>query len=283
MWNYNVVMAKKNGKDHVTLLLVLIGLVGVGLVSYPSIANWWNSFHQSRAVSEYTQTVANMNSGEYTEILDAADAYNQRLARTGILWNTSDEQKADYESQLDVSGTGVMGYINIPKIEVTLPIYHGTSEEVLQIAVGHIEQTSLPVGGESTHAVISSHRGLPSAKLFTDLDEMVVGDTFTITVLDRTVTYEVDQIRVVLPDDLSALAIEEGKDYCTLVTCTPYGVNTHRLLVRGHRVANAQGEARVVADAVQINPARVAPFIAIPILITAIISVFIRTSGKKKE
>ncbi len=283
MWNYNVVMAKKNGKDHVTLLLVLIGLVGVGLVSYPSIANWWNSFHQSRAVSEYTQTVANMNSDEYTEILDAADAYNQRLAGTGILWNMSDEQKADYESQLDVSGTGVMGYINIPKIEVTLPIYHGTSEEVLQIAVGHIEQTSLPVGGESTHAVISSHRGLPSAKLFTDLDEMVVGDTFTITVLDRTVTYEVDQIRVVLPDDLSALAIEEGKDYCTLVTCTPYGVNTHRLLVRGHRVANAQGEARVVADAVQINPARVAPFIAIPILITAIISVFIRTSGKKKE
>ena len=283
MWNYNVVMAKKNGKDHVTLLLVLIGLVGVGLVSYPSIANWWNSFHQSRAVSEYTQTVANMNSDEYTEILDAADAYNQRLARTGILWNTSDEQKADYESQLDVSGTGVMGYINIPKIEVTLPIYHGTSEEVLQIAVGHIEQTSLPVGGESTHAVISSHRGLPSAKLFTDLDEMVVGDTFTITVLDRTVTYEVDQIRVVLPDDLSALAIEEGKDYCTLVTCTPYGVNTHRLLVRGHRVANAQGEARVVADAVQITPARVAPFIAIPILIIAIISVFIRTSGKKKE
>lgn len=269
MWNYNVVMAKKNGKDHVTLLLVLIGLVGVGLVSYPSIANWWNSFHQSRAVSEYTQTVANMNSDEYTEILDAADAYNQRLAGTGILWNMSDEQKADYESQLDVSGTGVMGYINIPKIEVTLPIYHGTSEEVLQIAVGHIEQTSLPVGGESTHAVISSHRGLPSAKLFTDLDEMVVGDTFTITVLDRTVTYEVDQIRVVLPDDLSALAIEEGKDYCTLVTCTPYGVNTHRLLVRGHRVANAQGEARVVADAVQINPARVAPFIAIPILITA--------------
>lgn len=283
MWNYNVVMAKKNGKDHVTLLLVLIGLVGVGLVSYPSIANWWNSFHQSRAVSEYTQTVANMNSDEYTEILDAADAYNQRLAETGILWNMSDEQKADYESQLDVSGTGVMGYINIPKIEVTLPIYHGTSEEVLQIAVGHIEQTSLPVGGESTHAVISSHRGLPSAKLFTDLDEMVVGDTFTITVLDRTVTYEVDQIRVVLPDDLSALAIEEGKDYCTLVTCTPYGVNTHRLLVRGHRVANAQGEARVVADAVQINPARVAPFIAIPILIIAIISVFIRTSGKKKE
>ena len=283
MWNYNTGMSKKKGEDHVTLLLVLIGLVGVGLVSYPSIANWWNSFHQSRAVSEYTQTVANMNSDEYTEILDAADAYNQRLAGTGILWNMSDEQKADYESQLDVSGTGVMGYINIPKIEVTLPIYHGTSEEVLQIAVGHIEQTSLPVGGESTHAVISSHRGLPSAKLFTDLDEMVVGDTFTITVLDRTVTYEVDQIRVVLPDDLSALAIEEGKDYCTLVTCTPYGVNTHRLLVRGHRVANAQGEARVVADAVQINPARVAPFIAIPILIIAIISVFIRTSGKKKE
>lgn len=283
MWNYNTGMSKKKGEDHVTLLLVLIGLVGVGLVSYPSIANWWNSFHQSRAVSEYTQTVANMNSGEYTEILDAADAYNQRLAETGILWNMSDEQKADYESQLDVSGTGVMGYINIPKIEVTLPIYHGTSEEVLQIAVGHIEQTSLPVGGESTHAVISSHRGLPSAKLFTDLDEMAAGDTFTITVLDRTVTYEVDQIRVVLPDDLSALAIEYGKDYCTLVTCTPYGVNTHRLLVRGHRVANAQGEARVVADAVQINPARVAPFIAIPILIIAIISVFIRTSGKKKE
>ena len=180
--------------------------------------------------------------------------------------------------QLAVTDSGIMGYIDIPKIRVTLPIYHGTDETILQIAIGHIAGTSLPVGGASTHCVVSGHRGLPSARLFTDIDKLVEGDTFTMTVLNRTVTYEVDQIRIVEPTDLSNLQIEEGKDYCTLVTCTPYGINTHRLLVRGHRVANANGEANVIADALQIEPVYVAPVVAAPMLIILLILLFVMTS-----
>ena len=185
---------------------------------------------------------------------------------------------AEYNRQLAVTDSGIMGYIDIPKIRVTLPIYHGTDETILQIAIGHIAGTSLPVGGASTHCVVSGHRGLPSARLFTDIDKLVEGDTFTMTVLNRTVTYEVDQIRIVEPTDLSNLQIEEGKDYCTLVTCTPYGINTHRLLVRGHRVANANGEANVIADALQIEPVYVAPVVAAPMLIILLILLFVMTS-----
>ncbi|MBR3069473.1 MAG: class C sortase, partial [Lachnospiraceae bacterium] len=187
-------------------------------------------------------------------------------------------QMAEYNRQLAVTDSGIMGYIDIPKIRVTLPIYHGTDDTILQIAIGHIAGTSLPVGGASTHCVVSGHRGLPSARLFTDIDKLVEGDTFTMTVLNRTVTYEVDQIRIVEPTDLSNLQIEEGKDYCTLVTCTPYGINTHRLLVRGHRVANANGEANVIADALQIEPVYVAPVVAAPMLIILLILLFVMTS-----
>jgi sortase A len=174
-----------------------------------------------------------------------------------------------------------MGYIDISKIHVQLPIYHGTDDAILQVAVGHITGSSLPVGGETSHCIISGHRGLPSAKLFTDIDKLVPGDTWTINVLDQTLTYEVDQIRVVLPTDLSDLQMESGKDYCTLVTCTPYGVNSHRLLVRGHRVANAQGNARVTADALQIEPVYVAPFIGGPILIILIIVLIVATRKRR--
>lgn len=270
-------------KNFVTLLLFLIALIGAGLIAYPSFADWWNSFHQSRAVASYAQAVADMNREEYDEIIKAAEDYNKELAKTGIIWNLDEEQEKKYTSLLNVNETGIMGYIDIPKIKILLPVYHGVDEAVLQVAIGHLSGTSLPVGGKSSHCVVSGHRGLPSAKLFTDIDKLVEGDTWTINVLDRTLTYEVDQIRVVEPTDLSDLQIEKGKDYCTLVTCTPYGINTHRLLVRGHRIENAQGEANVVADALQLEPIYIAPFIAAPMIAVLLIIMFISTSRKGRR
>lgn len=271
---------KKNG---LTLILLLILLIGAGLIAYPSFANWWNSFHQSRAVASYAETVANMNTEEYERIISKAQAYNRKLSRSGILWTLDEDEEKEYKEQLDIGTSGIMGYIDIPKIDVMLPIYHGIDESILQVAVGHIPGTSLPVGGKGSHCVVSGHRGLPSARLFTDIDKLVEGDTFTITVLNKTLTYEVDQIRTVLPTDLSDLQIEKGKDYVTLVTCTPYGINTHRLLVRGHRIENADGDASVIADALQIEPIYIAPFIAIPILILLIIGMFIMTGMRTRR
>ena len=265
-------------KNRINLILIGIVLLGMGLIAYPGFADWWNSFHQSRAVASYAESVANLDANKYSEMLADAEAYNAELAKIGAQWIMTDEQMAEYNRQLAVTDSGIMGYIDIPKIRVTLPIYHGTDETILQIAIGHIAGTSLPVGGASTHCVVSGHRGLPSARLFTDIDKLVEGDTFTMTVLNRTVTYEVDQIRIVEPTDLSNLQIEEGKDFCTLVTCTPYGINTHRLLVRGHRVANANGEANVIADALQIEPVYVAPVVAAPMLIILLILLFVMTS-----
>ena len=266
-----------------TILLVFVFLTGVALILYPTFADWWNSFHQSRAVASYMASVSALDTEQYEEILAEADAYNQKLAETGILWTLDEEQEKEYNNQLNVNDSGIMGYIDIPKINITLPIYHGIDEAVLQVAIGHIAGSSLPVGGENTHCIVSGHRGLPSARLFTDLDKLVDGDTFTMTVLNRTVTYQVDQIRIVEPTDLSDLLIEEGKDYCTLVTCTPYGINTHRLLVRGHRVANAQGDAPVIADAMQIETIYIAPFLAVPILILLVIGMFILTGRQQRR
>ena len=266
-----------------TLILILIGLVGVGLLVYPSFADWYNSFHQSRAVASYVEAVSKLDKMDYDAYLSAAEDYNKELAKTGNQWELSEKQKEKYEKLLDVTGTGIMGYIDIPKIQITLPIYHGVDEAILQVAIGHLAGTSLPVGGKNTHCVVSGHRGLPSAKLFTDLDQMKEGDTFTMTVLDRTVTYEVDQIRIVEPTDLSNLQIEKDKDLCTLVTCTPYGINTHRLLVRGHRVANANGSANVTAEALQIEQMYVAIIIAAPILLVLLIIMLIRTGKEKRR
>ena len=271
---------KKNG---LTLILLLILLIGAGLIAYPSFADWWNSFHQSRAVASYAEAVANMNTEEYERIISKAQAYNRKLSRSGILWTLDEDEEKEYKEQLDIATSGIMGYIDIPKIDVMLPIYHGIDESILQVAVGHIPGTSLPVGGNGSHCVVSGHRGLPSARLFTDIDKLVEGDSFTITVLNKTLTYEVDQIRTVLPTDLSDLQIEKGKDYVTLVTCTPYGINTHRLLVRGHRIENADGDASVIADALQIEPIYIAPFIAIPILILLIIGMFIMTGMRTRR
>ncbi len=269
-------------RNLMNLILIFIGLLGVGIIAYPSFSDWWNSFHQSRAVASYMEAVANMDKSKYEALLNDADAYNKEISKTGIQWILTEEQQERYDSILNINDTGIMGYIDIPKINIELPIYHGTDEAVLQIAVGHIEGTSLPVGGESSHCVVSGHRGLPSARLFTDIDKLVEGDTFTLTVLNRTVTYEVDQIRIVEPTDLSDLQIEKGSDLCTLVTCTPYGINTHRLLVRGHRIANAQGEATVIADAMQIESIFIAPFIAVPILLLLVIWMLFDTGKNKK-
>lgn len=268
-------------KNWTTILLVVIFLVGIGLFAYPTFSDYWNSFHQSKAVASYVENVTNMDKEQYDKLWNEAVAYNVKLAETGIQWTMTDEEKKQYNEYLKVDDSGIMGYIDIPVIDCSLPIYHGTDESVLQIAIGHIEGSSLPVGGAGSHCVISGHRGLPSARLFTDLDKLVEGDIFILHTLDATLTYEVDQIRIVEPTDLSDLQIEEGKDLCTLVTCTPYGINTHRLLVRGHRIANQEeGNVRVSADATQIDPVQVAPFLAVPILLLLIIWVF---AGSKRR
>lgn len=265
-----------------TILLVLVFLVGLSLLLYPTVSDYWNSLHQSRAITGYVEQVANLNDELYDQLLEEARAYNETLVGKADRFNLSDEELEEYEQLLSVEGTEVIGYIQIDKIDCTLPIYHGTSSAVLQVGVGHLEGSSLPVGGESTHTVISGHRGLSSARLFTDLDQLEVGDTFVITVLDETLTYEVDQIRIVEPTDYSELAIVEGEDYCTLMTCTPYGINTHRLLVRGHRVDNAS-TTRVTADAMQIEPITVAPLVAIPLLVLLLIGLLVRTRKRKSS
>ena len=223
-------------KRITTVLLSLIFLTGLGFVLYPTVSDLWNKAHQSRAIAAYASQVEKLDDTKSREMKEAAKKYNEGLLSKSDRWKLSEEEKKEYESLLDVSGTGIMGYIEIPKLNCSLPIYHGTDEGALQIAIGHLEGSSLPVGGEGTHCVLSGHRGLPSARLFTDLDQLQEGDLFILNVLDEKLAYEVDQIKVVLPDEMDALAIEEGKDLCTLVTCTPYGINSHRLLVRGRRV-----------------------------------------------
>ena len=243
------------------------------MLFYPSVSEWWNSAHQTHAVTSYGSVVNEANGAELAVIRKNAHAYNERLAKEGNSWFLTDEQMADYKSQLVVAGSSVMGYVEIPAIDCTLPIYHGTDESVLQVAVGHIEGSSLPVGGESTHSVVSGHRGLPSAKLFTDLDELAEGDVFLLRVLGETLTYEVDQILTVEPHDVEALEVVEGEDYCTLVTCTPYGVNSHRLLVRGYRVDNdVSAETHVPADAVLVDLEIVAACIAAPVLLVLFVA-----------
>ncbi len=266
-----------------TILLLLIFLIGLSLLLYPTVSDYWNSLHQSRAIAEYAEQVADLDNDLYDALWDNAVAYNEALPDLPDRYSMTEEERAEYEALLNVSGNGIIGYIEIPVIGCSLPIYHGTDDGVLQIAIGHVEGSSLPTGGVGTHCVLSGHRGLPSAKLFTDLDQMAEGDIFLLRVLDETLTYEVDQIRIVEPYELEDLAIDPEKDYCTLVTCTPYGINTHRLLVRGHRVDN-QPEARAVrvtADAMQIEPVIVAPLVAAPMLLILLIVLLVKTRRKK--
>ena len=255
-------------KHFTTILLVLILLTGMSLLLYPTVSDYWNSFHQSQAIASYVEAVAEIDNTDYEKMWQEAVAYNEKLKDNSGRWTPTDEELEEYERLLNVSDTGIMGYIEIPKIKVSLPIYHGTDEAILQIAIGHIPGSSLPVGGKGTHCVVSGHRGLPSAKLFTDLDQLEEGDLFMMRILDETLTYEVDQVRIVEPEELSDLEIDEDKDLCTLVTCTPYGINSHRLLVRGHRVENLKEDTiRVTADAQQIDPVMVAPAVAVPLIL----------------
>ena len=273
-------------KKHIsTILLFLIFFLGLSLLLYPTFADWWNSFHQSQAVANYVEQVANMDDEKYDELWSAAWEYNSSLIDRPNDYLLSEEQQEYYQKLLNVTNNGIMGYVQIPKIDVSLPLYHGTGEAVLQVAVGHLEWTSLPVGGESSHCVISGHRGLPSARLFTDLDMMEIGDTFMLQVLDEVLTYEVDQIRIVDPHVTEDLLIEEGQDLCTMVTCTPYGINSHRMLVRGHHVETQRERSirRVTADAVQIEPIIVAPFVAAPMLLILLIGLLLPKPKKRKE
>lgn len=265
-------------KKHAsTILLILILLIGLSLLLYPTFSDWWNSLHQTRVIANYYQEVSQMDDDKYEQIWNAAWEYNRSLLERENSYILPEEMKAPYDSLLNIGGNGIMGYIEIPELKITLPIYHGTDEAVLQVAVGHLDWTSLPVGGESSHCVLSGHRGLPSARLFTDLDQVVEGDIFLLRVLDEVLTYEVDQIRIVEPHEVEDLMIEAGKDYCTLVTCTPYGINSHRLLLRGSRIENIEQArtVRITADAMQIEPIVVAPFLAAPILLFLLLQLMI--------
>ena len=269
-------------KNLSTIILILIFLVGLSVMLYPSVSDAVNRKHQSRAVAGYAEEVEQLSDADYQTYFDAADAYNRQLNTTPNAFYKPD-LVSGYAQTLDISGTGIMGYITIPKISVELPIYHGTDEGVLQVAAGHLEGSSLPVGGAGTHAVISAHRGLPSAKLFTNLDELEVGDRFTITVLNRVLTYEVDQISIVLPTEIDQLLPTEGMDYVTLMTCTPYGINTHRLLVRGRRITTPDKlkHIRVTADAIKIEPIITAPIMALPLLLVLLL--WLLFSNRKRK
>lgn len=272
-------------KHGTTILLFVVLFVGLALLLYPSVSDYYNSFHQTRAVAAYKEAVEFSEAKDYSEYWSAAEKYNQWLSGQDVVTRmiTAANYRAEYDKLLNVDGSGILGVLDIPEIAVTLPVYHSTSEMVLQVAVGHLEGTSLPTGTPGTHAAFSAHRGLPSAKLFTNLDQLTYGDLFTLRVLDKIFTYEIDQILIVLPHQVESLEIVDGMDYCSLITCTPYGINSHRLIIRGHRVENSTAEqaARITADALQIDPMIVAPIVSAPMLLVLLIIMLVTTSPKR--
>lgn len=273
---------KRRGPSISTIIMLLLILGGGTIIAYPTFADWWNSYHQTRAIASYVSAVEEADPAALQAMMDEAKAYNKSLLTKPNRFNFTEADEAEYKRILDPTGQGIMGYVSVARLHINYPIYHSVDEAILQVAIGHIEGSSLPVGGPSVHAAISGHRGLPSAKLFSDLDKMVEGDTFTITVLKETLAYEVDQIRIVEPSDMSNLSIDDGKDYVTLVTCTPYGVNTHRLLVRGHRIANITGMAVIPAEAVQIPNYVAVPAVGVPMLFAYLIGALLYYRFKDK-
>ena len=255
-------------KHMATIIAVLVFITGISLLLYPTVSEYWNSLYQSKVVANYSDKMKKMNQKEKQAAIDKAKAYNESLLMNDARFTPTEEQIAEYKSLLNADGLGMMGYIVIPKIHLKLAVSHTVDASVLQVGVGHLEGSSLPVGGKSTHCVLSSHRGLPSAKLFTELDELVKGDIFYLHVYGQVLAYKVDHIATIEPDDYSLFEIEEGKDLCTLFTCTPYGINTHRLVVRGHRISNTLDGAKFNGDAIKINRYIVAICIAIMILCT---------------
>lgn len=276
-------MNKKKKQFPFTATLIAIFIIGLSLLLYPSISNYVHELNGSKIIGGYSEEVSKLSEEDRRRIWQEAEEYNKALLKRQNGYALDAAMKKQYNQLLNINNNGVMGYIEIPSIEVSLPVFHGTDDKVLQIAAGHLEWTSLPVGGESTHCVLSGHRGLPSAKLFTNLDKLAEGDIFLLCVLNEVLTYEVDQILIVEPSNSKDLQIVKGQDYCTLVTCTPYGVNSHRLLVRGHRIENADdaGKMRVTAEAIQIEPMLVAPVMAIPML--ALLLVFMLSQGSPKK
>ena len=274
-------------RAHKTVIFLTLGfLVGISVLLYPAFSNYWNSKTQSRAIVNYEAVLEYLEPEDYSEIFRKAYDYNEALYQRKFPL-TDYKKVPGYYDALKVEGTNIIGYLKIDKIGVELPVYHGTSDQVLNRGVGHLEGSSLPVGGDSTHSVLSAHRGLPSAKLFTDLDRLELTDTFQITILDQVLTYQVDQIKVITPKEIDDLLIEEGKDYCTLLTCTPYGINTHRLLVRGIRIETiAEKPVLYVAnEAFQIEPLLVTPAVAAPMMLVFLIHLMVkyREPPKKKE
>ena len=274
-------------RQHKTVIFLTLGfLVGISLLLYPAFSNYWNSKTQSRAIVDYEAVLEHLKPEDYSAMFQAAYDYNRALYETDYPLMDYEEIPGYYDT-LKLPGSSIIGYVKIDKIGVELPIYHGTSDEVLNVGVGHLEGTSLPVGGENTHSVMSAHRGLPSAKLFTDLDRLEPGDTFQITVLDQVLTYQVDQVKVITPAEVEDLLIAEGKDYCTLFTCTPYGINTHRLLVRGIRIETIVEKPiiYVANEAFRIEPLLVTPAVAAPMLLVFFIHLMVkyREPPKKKE
>ncbi len=275
---------KKSGLMS-TIMLVAVFLIGLCTMLYPTVSDFWNEKRQSKAIMNYDDLIVDLTPEDFSEHFRKADEYNRKLKLISFPFLGYSELDEEYHSTLDVNGDGMMGYITIEKIKIQLPIYHGTSDKVLNSAVGHMEGSNLPVGGESTHSVLSAHRGLPSAKLFTNLDKLVVGDIFTITILDKTLTYQVDQVLVVLPTEMNDLNIVNGEDYCTLVTCSPYGINTHRMLVRGTRIENIEKakKVNVVTEAYLIDPLIVTPVVAIPIFSGFLVFLMIESAKEKKK
>ncbi len=264
-------------KKHSTIIMILFFFMGLLVLLYPAISDFHNQKVQSRTIVDYESILKQLDNDKYDNIFTQADDYNSRLRNLEAQFMDYKQLK-DYKQSLDINGNGMMGYISIDKIKVELPIYHGTKEDVLSNAVGHLEGTSLPVGGQGTHSVLSAHRGLASSTLFTNLDKLEIGDTFTITVLDKLITYEIDNIKIVKPNDTDSLMIEDDKDYVTLVTCTPYGINTHRLLVRGKRIENAKEKMYVTTEAYKISTLVVTPMIALPIILILLIVIALKPS-----
>ncbi|MBQ1966975.1 MAG: class C sortase [Clostridia bacterium] len=282
----NRVVQKKKSGSASTIALVAIFFVGLSVLLYPTISDFWNEKRQSQAIINYDDLIVDLTPEDYSDLFAEADTYNGKIRNMAYPFLNHKNIEEEYYKTLDINGDGMMGYITIEKIKVQLPIYHGTSDKVLNSAVGHVEGSSLPVGGKSTHAILSAHRGLPSAKLFTNLDKLEEGDIFTIRILDRTITYQVDQVLIVLPHETDSLNIVPGKDFCTLVTCTPYGINTHRMLVRGKRIENIEEDKviNVITEAYQIDPLLVTPAVAAPMLGILLIILLVKSNkGKNKK
>ena len=273
----------KKKPDYTNLVLVLVFFIGLSVLLYPPFSNWWNSRVQSRAIVDYEAMMNAFKPEDYTEEFRKADEYNAAIWKIPYPLMYHD-QVPGYDETLNITGNGIMGYISIEKLQVELPIYHGTGEAVLNIAVGHVEGTSLPAGGPDTHCVLSAHRGLPSARLFTDLDKMEEGDIFTLTVLDRVLTYQVYKIEIVLPHEVDSLYVVEGEDLCTLTTCTPYGINTHRLLIHGTRVETPEEKNIYIAsEAYRIDSLILTPIVAAPMLLALLIILLVKHPGKKPD